>query len=117
MEHEETNEPVLQRVKARDVVPYEWAVWCTVEGRPRPFANTIEHVKWTEDGQRLSFMLGTHNFYSAAPDDELELVPCTPFGSSELQASVREEHAHTIANRPRPTVPCAACHGTGKTHG
>ena len=70
-----TKTPELKRVLARDVLPYHWGVWCTVGGRPEPFSNTIEHVSWSEDGQHLWFMLGTHNFCKAAPDQEIELVP------------------------------------------
>jgi hypothetical protein len=108
----------MQKVRARDVVPYEWAVWCTVDGYPKAFANSIEHVSWSEDGQHLWFMLGTHNFYKALPDEEIELVPCGPSTmSADYQAKVRKEHAETIAKRPTPKADCPLCDGTCHTKG
>lgn len=64
-----------QQVRARDVKPFHWAQWCTVGGRSEPFANPICGVKWSEDGQRLWFLLETHNAFSADPDEMLDLMP------------------------------------------
>lgn len=69
--------PATEKVMARDVRAGAWAVWCTAEGYPGPFANEIVHVSWMDDG-RVSFMLGTHNFLTAAPDELVELVPIRP---------------------------------------
>lgn len=66
-------EPETKQVKAIDVVPYHWALWCSIEGG-KPFANPIVAARWLDDG-RLSFMLDSHNFYSAEADELLELVP------------------------------------------
>lgn len=52
--------PAMQKVRAIDVRPYQWALWCTVAGIPQPFANEIEHRQWIEDGQSIWFGLGTH---------------------------------------------------------
>lgn len=106
--------PELKRVRARDVVPYHWAVWCTV-GDGKPFGNTVEHVSWSEDGEHLWFLLGTHNTYKAKPDEEVELVPCdVSWMSAASIEDVRRRHADTIAKGPPPLVACAACRGTGK---
>jgi hypothetical protein len=105
--------PEMRKVLARDVVPYEWALWCSIEDG-EPFANAIESVKWSDDGQHLWYLLGTHNFYKADPDKELELVPCTQGISGEYQEKLRREHAAMIANRPIPTRECDACAGTGR---
>lgn len=116
--------PEMRKVLARDVVQYEWAIWCSIEDG-EPFANVVEHVvlllhlnaprlitgtvardelqflvglglvevvSWSDDGQHLWFMLGTH----------------------------RREHAEMLAKRPVPVTQCSSCSGTGKvpiTHG
>lgn len=106
--------PEMKKVRARDVVPYEWAVYCTMGDDPKPFANAIELVKWSEDGQHLWFLLGTHNTYKAAPDEEVELVPCVQDLPDDYMAKVRREHAKTIAARPIPVTQCSECNGTGR---
>lgn len=62
-----------QKVKALDVVPFRWALWCRI-GDGEPFANPIVSAKWLEDG-RIGFMLDSHNFLIVEPDAELELIP------------------------------------------
>lgn len=98
------------RVLARDVVPFEWALWCTGEGGGRePFANTIVAVRWEPSG-RLSFMLDTHNFLSADPDDELELVPLELRGYYlETAKERRRQHREMLARGPEPAT-CPTCH-------
>ena len=105
--------PEMQKIRARDVVPYHWGVWCSIADG-QPFTNAIELVRWSDDGQHLWFLLGTHNFYKAAPDEEIDLVPLEPGLSPQYLEKVKLEHAETIAKRPVPTVPCASCAGAGK---
>lgn len=102
-------------VRARDVLPYHWGIWCRVGDDPKPFVNTIEGVSWSEDGQHLWFMLGTHNFYKADPDEEVELVACDlpDFGLTYLER-IKREHAELFAKRPVPVTQCLACNGRGK---
>lgn len=110
----DTEEPQFQLVKARDVIPYHWALWCTV-GDSKPFANVIVMARWSEDGKRIVFMLDTHNFDQADPDEELELVPCdVSHMSSDFIAQVRSKHARTIGACPPPLAICSHCKGTGK---
>lgn len=66
--------PETKKVKARDVKPYEWALWCSIMGS-EPFANDIVSVHPSECGAYLWFMLDSHNFLKATPDEELELIP------------------------------------------
>jgi hypothetical protein len=68
-------EPKTEKVRAIDVKPYRWALWCTVEGSSKPFANEICIRKWSDDGEKIIFMLDSHNFLFARPDEELELIP------------------------------------------
>jgi len=98
-----SDKPKLEKVRAIDVVPYRWALWCTVGGS-KPFANDIVHMRWSDDGRRIHFGLDSHNFYSAAPDDELELVPVEP--SDYGRESGARMHAEFLAERP---VVCATC--------
>lgn len=51
--------PATKQVRAIDVRPYQWAIWCTVGRDTRPFANAIESRRWSEDGQTIWFLLGT----------------------------------------------------------
>lgn len=76
----ETEPPEVVTLKARDVKPYHYGVWCTVgdpeTGREsKPFSNTICVIKWSEDGEHLWFGLDTHNTIKVAPDEEIEVVP------------------------------------------
>lgn len=112
--------PELRKVLARDVVPDEWAVWCRFTddefyGR-KPFANTIEYVTWSEDGEHLWFTLGTHNFKKVRPDELLELVPVAPpsYDTEERRRQRRDKHAALIVARPVMVIGrCASCDGRG----
>lgn len=65
--------PSLVEVKAIDVIPYEWALWCAVEGG-KPHANEIVARHVAEDGTVI-FGLDSHNAFSAKADTTLWLVP------------------------------------------
>lgn len=67
------DDPTFVSVRARDVKPYHYAIWCSIEGG-QPFANAICHVRWSEDGHFLWFGLDSHNSYKADPDEVLELI-------------------------------------------
>lgn len=87
-------------VLARDVVPYEWGLWCSVV-TSKPFTNEIEAVRWSEDGTKLWFLLSSFNFYDAAPDDVLHLVPIkSAWRTPAAQAKTRMDHAQMIQDRP-----------------
>jgi hypothetical protein len=79
------NEPTQVKKRALDVTPYEHSVWCTVAGG-KPFANTIVHRRWAGDGIRVVFMLDSHNFMFADPDEEIDVIENEqPFYSVEFQ--------------------------------
>lgn len=102
------SEPSTTPVTARDVVPHEWALWCSVDGS-LPFANEIVAVRWSEDGQYLSFMLESHNFMRAAPGESLDLIPfVSQYRTEEMRERSRAEHAKIIANPPVVAC-CVTC--------
>jgi len=68
------SEPVSVTLRARDVKPYHYGVWCSIEDG-EPFANTICHIRWSDDGKYLWFGLDTHNTMKVEPDEEVEVIP------------------------------------------
>jgi hypothetical protein len=108
-------EPEQVELRALDIVPYEAAIWCTVGGG-KPFANTIEHRSWLDDGQHIWFLLGTHNTYKAAPDDMVRVVlkPRRDYMGAKKPGDPLYDNEAFLAKRPRPQAPCAHCGGTGE---
>lgn len=99
---ETTDTPEMVKVKATEVKPYHYGVWCSIEGR-EPFTNPICVTKWSEDGKRVRFMLETHNFDSAEPDEILDLVPLNP------DAWHAQKYSHwTIGPPPKANEPFRA---------
>lgn len=72
------SKPETKKVKAIDVIPFRWALWCTIEDG-EPFLNVIVARRWFEPDEpgpaRIGFMLDSHNFLIAFADEKLELVP------------------------------------------
>jgi hypothetical protein len=68
------DKPQTVAVRAGDVKPYEWAQWCRIEDS-EPFANEIVSVCPADDGVHLWFMLDSHNFLKAHPEEVLDLIP------------------------------------------
>ena len=114
----EQTEPELVEVRALDIVVYEAAIWCSIEDG-KPFANTIEHRGWSDDGEHIWFMLGTHNFYKAAPDDMVKVVQLPRTERREPKSLFAPVHGLQFDNeaflraRPKHKVACASCGGTG----
>lgn len=96
-------EPVQVRKRAIDVTPYEHAIWCVVvDGEP--FANTIVLRRWSDDGTKIWFMLDSHNFLSAAPDEEIDVIEIKePFYNAEFQRDELRRDAERM--RVRPVTP------------
>lgn len=65
------------KIRARDVRPYHFAIWCSVGGG-KPHANTIALVKWSETWQQIVFCLESLNFDFRDPDEIVELIPVVP---------------------------------------
>jgi hypothetical protein len=95
-------EPPSEQVKAIDVLPFHWALWCSIADG-KPFANDIVAVRWTEDDQRLRFMLDTHNFIFALPDEEMTLIRCDVSKMSPTRThAIQQEHEKLVASRRTP---------------
>ena len=105
----EPKEPETKKVRAIDVRPYEWGVWCTVGDDKRPFVNRIEHRAWSDDGLSIWFGLETHNSKNAEPDEEIDLVPLV-----RPEFAPKDDQDAFLAKRPVPTVECATCGGKGR---
>jgi hypothetical protein len=67
--------PKFEKVKAIDVKPHRWALWCDQGEGSKPFANEISCRKWSDDGKRIIFMLDSFNFFNRDPEEVLELIP------------------------------------------
>lgn len=90
---------VAVKMKAIDVKPNHWAIWCVHDEGGEPFVNPIGPRKWTDDGERICFMLDSFNFLKAAPDEELEVVPYLE-GDEDSRRRSDERDAETMKNRP-----------------
>ncbi len=100
--------PELVKVKAIDVKPDRWAEWCSVGGGA-PYANVICHRRWSEDGKSIWFMLESHNFLNALPDEVLELVPYrSAYTTDERLAESDAADEVRMAVRP-PAKACPTC--------
>lgn len=94
------------KIRARDVKPYFYALKCYVGDHDKPIDNQIVGIKWCGYGDNLLwFMLETYNFFSAAPDDELELVEIDPGpdyrSKPPFELPPRPELPETIFERSR----------------
>ena len=101
------DEPKQVKVRAIDVLPYHWGQWCSIDGGP-PFVNDIVSRRWSDDGEHIYFMLDSHNFLKAVPDEELELVPLEPKPAEWLTRALERDKA-MMAKRPTKTAPCEKC--------
>ncbi|MFA5053441.1 MAG: hypothetical protein WC565_05245 [Parcubacteria group bacterium] len=87
-------EPVT--LKAIDVRPYAYALWCCIEDGV-PFANDIVCRRWSDDGKHIWWMLDTHNFAKYEPDELVEVIELeNPWLPSDFEA----EHEAFLAKRP-----------------
>lgn len=93
--------PELVRMKAIDIQPHRWAVWCAVEDG-KPFANEIVTRSWSEDGERIWFMLETHNTLKALPDELVDVVAFSDKYRTEAHLAESDERdRRKMAMRPK----------------
>lgn len=104
----ESAEPTIQRMKVLDVLPYRYGVYCSIEDG-KPFVNDIVGRQWSEDGEKVIFMLESHNFLFEPPDGELDVVALKPMGHRPP-----DEGSDFLSKRPKPFKTCEACHGKGR---
>ena len=114
------NTPETKKVRAIDVKPHFWGIWCTVGDCKDPFVNEIVSRKWSDDHKTIWFMLESHNFSEAAPDEEMELVPLDPKRSGYvddawLERMLLEDEIKMDLSLHRKE-PCRSCGGTGIVH-
>ena len=104
------SEPDEIELRAADIVPYRFGIWCTIAGG-MPFVNPIVHRSWSDDGEAIWFMLDSHNFYHAKPDEMVKVVPmdCRHEHSDPKQSDTEV----FLAARPKPKHKCPHCEGTG----
>ena len=103
------SEIISKKLKVLDVIPYKHGVYCTTEDESKPFVNEIVGRNWSEDGEKVIFMLETHNFIFMSPIEEMDVV--------ELDANRHhriEDSSDFLVQRPKPTKLCEACKGKGK---
>lgn len=68
-------EPKQVKMRAVDVVPFLYGIWCTIEGG-EPFVNDIVYERWSEDTPgEIIFGLDSHNSDFRMADEEIEVVP------------------------------------------
>lgn len=102
-------EPTQIKMKAIDVVPHKYGQWCSI-GDGKPFVNPFCHRQWSDDGETIWFMLESHNFYDAKPDDEMLVVEVklSEWGVKEWDRLMRDD-AVEMARRPSPPEDCPHC--------
>lgn len=95
--------PNTVTLKARDLKPYHYGVWCSVRdpetgNESKPFCNTIVYIRWNGDGKYLWLGLETHNTIKVAPDEDVEVIP-----ERGTHAQTRDRYAQWVLPPPRRT--------------
>jgi len=90
----------IVKKKAIDVTPHNHLLPCYIEDVYHEVEIALRG--WTDDGKRIRFMLETHNFFSAAPDEEVEVIEYEP---KYCVPDYQERDAKRMANRPTKIVP------------
>ncbi len=105
--HTTTEPPATEKVRAIEVQPYRWGLWCRIEGLKDPIVNQIVVKGWSDDGKTMHFMLDSHNFMTGIdPDEMLDLVPVDdPYAPK----TDRETWQDFAARRPTPKPTCPVC--------
>jgi len=98
-------EPKIKQVRALEVVPHFHGIWCSIQDG-EPFVNEIAMRKWSDDGKQIWFMLESHNFVSAEPDELMRVVEIKPNVSEKTKWFWAEHDAKEMAHRPNA---CAEC--------
>ncbi len=78
------------KVKAIDAKPYRFALPCLIGPEERPTLNMMCCRRMMSDG-KIGWLLDTHNCFSAAPDEELTLVPVDYIKTEEQRMRIDED--------------------------
>ena len=89
------SEPHIIRMRARDVEPYYFGLWCRIDGS-EPFINEIVRRTVTDDG-KIKWMMDSFNFDFHDPDELVDVVPISKV--SECAASNRETERVAFAKK------------------
>lgn len=83
-------------MKAINIIPYHYAQRCSFDDGETSFMNEVVGRRWSEDGTgKIWFMLESHNFFSAFPDEEVEFIEPYEGGypeESRKRAKERDDH-------------------------
>lgn len=97
------------KIKAIDIIPYKHALRCIINDAG-PFDNTIIIKRWSSDGSKINFMLDSHNFFSAKPDDLVDFILEI---DDEYNLGKEAQSEFLTTERPNPKIKCSCCNGTG----
>lgn len=102
---------------AIEVIPYHYSLRCIFTGnKERVVSVEIVGRHWSEDGEKIWFMLDSHNFYSAAPEEAMRVVPYRPsYHRPEDRERIVREDAEKMARRPFIKI-CHHCGAKSTTH-
>ena len=93
------SEQDIIKKNAIDITPYEYLYPCILVDKYAEIE--IVSRKWSDDGNKIWFMLDTHNFVSAEPDEELEVIPFRPkYCTDKFLEDVRRKDKERMDNRP-----------------
>lgn len=90
------------KVKAIDILPNHYALWCSVGGDP--FPNDIGERQWSDDGEFIYFILESLNTLRLRPDQEASLIKLNP--SDEVKVREEGRQAAFVASRPKKVERC-----------
>lgn len=101
-------EPKEVMKRAMEVTPYQHGLYCTIGGGD-PFVNIFVIRRWSEDGKKIIFMMDSHNFLFAEPDEEIQVVEVKPTCSDDLLNDILKRDIEAMMKRPSPKMKCPTC--------
>lgn len=96
------DEPVIVTKRAIDVTPQRHGVWCSICGG-EPFVNPIVNRRWSDDGERITFMLDSFNFDFRLPYEDMDVVEIEPSRYCDMDMVMRND-AVFMSKRPMSDI-------------
>jgi hypothetical protein len=94
------------KVRAIDIRPYQYALPCQLGKNGNHVLNEICIRRWRQDGEGLTFMMDSHNFFFANPHDLIEVVPIPEDRySPDFRAKALASDAQRMNRSRRPRKP------------
>ncbi len=106
MTKEELNKIVDEKgvkIKAIDITPYFYSMPCELPG-DQFILNEMCCRRWSDNGDKIWWLLDTHNTFSAKPNDLVEVVPTDYHSAGNLERWEAED-AERMAKRPKTKDP------------